>query len=179
MTRPSSIIWAWTSAVGKNRRIRTLDEAPALSDVLERLVECAGREAERAALLLVKGDRLKGWRLTGFTEDLAAKSIDLSVEEVADDAVPPFAADDIERHAISLPVHVGGETVAVLYADAPLGEVSALEARWPAVLDMLVRHAGRVLESMTVRQVAGLPVSRPLARASHVVTAPVEPAESR
>jgi len=146
--------------------------------VLERLVECAGQEAVRAALLLVKGNRLKGWRINGFPDDLSAKSIDLAVEEATGDAPPPFAADETDRQALWLPVHVGGEVVAMLYADAPQKNESSPEARWPSVLDMLARHASRVLEAMTVQRAAGLPLSRPVARASHSVPAPVESAET-
>jgi hypothetical protein len=44
------------------------------------------------------------------------------------------------------------------------------------VLELLARHAGRVLEAMTVRHAAGIPVSRSVARASHsAARGPVEP----
>ncbi len=61
--------------------IRSLDDATGLSDVLERLVECAGGEADRAAVLLVKGDRLIGWRLTGFEPGSPTQAVDISVED--------------------------------------------------------------------------------------------------
>jgi len=176
--------------------IRNLDEARGLSEVLERLVQCAGHEVDRAAVLLVKGDRLAGWRLAGFAPGgPPAKSIDLSVEEAglagvvlesggaasrpadATDgpALPSFAADAGERHAMALPVRVGGEVVAVLYADAPRSEAPSSDARWPAILEVLVRHASRVLEAMTVQQAAGLSLPRPMARGSHTaVPGPVE-----
>ena len=114
--------------------IRNLDEARGLSEVLERLVQSAGFEVDRAAMLLVKGDRLTGWRLAGFAPDgPSAKSIDLSIgdaglagavleshvpvsrlSDAADaPALPPFAADAGGGHAMALPVRVGGEVVAV------------------------------------------------------------------
>jgi len=70
---------------------------------------------------------------------------------------------------MALPVRVGGEVVAVLYADAPRldGPSSDAQSRWPAVLEVLVRHASRVLEAMTVLQVVGLSLPRPVARSSH------------
>ena len=40
--------------------IRSLDEAQSLSDVLDILAECSGREVERAAVLVVKDTRLQG-----------------------------------------------------------------------------------------------------------------------
>jgi hypothetical protein len=48
-------------------------------------------------------------------------------------------------------------------------------SRWPAVLEILVRHASRALEAMTVQQAAGFSLPRPVARASHgALPGPVE-----
>ena len=178
--------------------IRNLDDARGLSEVLERLVQCSGHEVDRAAVLLVKGKRLSGWRLAGFTPSgPPARSIDLGMEEAGlagavvksglpasrpSDAatgpgLPPFAAGSGERHAMALPVCVGGEVVAVLYADAPRVDEPSSDARWPAILEVLVRHASRALEAMTVEQAAGLSLPRPMARGSHTaVPGPVEQA---
>jgi hypothetical protein len=180
--------------------IRNLDDARGLSEVLERLVQCSGHEVDRAAVLLVKGKRLSGWRLAGFMPGgPPAKSIDLGMEEAGlagavvksglpasrpSDAatgpgLPPFAAGSGERHAMALPVCVGGEVVAVLYADAPRVDQPSSDARWPAILEVLVRHASRALEAMTVEQAAGLSLPRPMARGSHTaVPGPVEQAAS-
>src|SRR4029434_6647712 len=66
---------------------------------------------------------------------------------------PPFAGDGRERHAMALPVRVGGDVVAVLYADAPSnGDILSSEARWTAILEVLTRHASRALEARTVQQ---------------------------
>jgi hypothetical protein len=186
--------------------IRNLDEARGLSEVLERLVQCAGHEVDRAAVLLVKGERLTGWRLAGFPPGQpSAKSIDLGADEAGlagavlktgvaasrpSDAadgpgLPPFARNagpasaeataGKDLHAMALPVRVGGEVVAVLYADAPRVDEPSSDARWPAILEVLVRHVSRVLEAMTVQQAAGLSLPRPMARGSHTaVPGPVE-----
>jgi len=180
--------------------VRNLDEARGLSEVLERLVQCAGHEVERAAVLLVKGERLTGWRLAGFSPKMQpARSIDLSVDEAglagavvktgvaasrpadAGDGpgLPAFAVNsdggEEARYAMALPVRVGGEVVAVLYADAPRLDAPSSDSRWPAILEVLVRHASRVLEAMTVEQAAGLSLPRPMARGSHTaVPGPVE-----
>ena len=173
--------------------IRSLDEARALGDVLETLAECAAREVDRAAVLLVKGDRLNGWRLAGFGSAApAAKSIDLSLDEAGlpgavvrtgisvsrpavepgpsqarQPALPPFAQDAGARHALALPVTVGGVVVAVLYGDAPRLDRPSDSSRWPAMLDVLARHASRVLEAITVQQAAGLSLPRPVVRGTH------------
>jgi hypothetical protein len=163
--------------------IRTLDDARSLSEVLETLADCAGREVDRAAILIVKGDRLKGWRMVGFGPGApAAKSIDIPLDERNLPGVQPlFSQDAVVRHALSLPISVGGAVVAVLYGDTPRGDspsdlrpstgarglLSEVGGRWPAMLDVLARHASRVLEAMTVQQAAGLALPRPVARASH------------
>jgi hypothetical protein len=175
--------------------IRALDEGRTLGDVLDTLAECAGHEVDRAAVLIVKGDRLKGWRLSGFgTSAPSARSIELSLEEAGlpgavvrtgvavsrpavdpgaseerQPALPPFAQDAGSRHALALPIVVGGAVVAVLYADAPRLDTPSASSRWPAILDILARHASRVLEAMTVQQAAGLSLPRPMARGSHAL----------
>jgi hypothetical protein len=65
-------------------------------------------------------------------------------------------------------VAVGGSVVAVLYADGPVADKSE-EPYWPAFLDVLARHAGRVLEGITVRQAAGLMTGKATVLASSSV----------
>lgn len=181
--------------------VRVLDEAQSLGEVLDTLADTAAQEAGRAAVLVTRGTRLVGRRLVGFGESAQAPSaIDFSLDEAGlpgsvvragaavsrppsgreesqdpELAVPPFARDAQERHALALPVTVGGAVVAVLYADAPPLEGPSPASRWPAVLDVLTRHASRVLEAMTVQQAVGL--SLPLvARSSHgPVPGPIAP----
>jgi F0F1-type ATP synthase membrane subunit b/b' len=181
--------------------IRTLDDARALGEVLDALVECAGREVDRAAVLLVKGDRLRGWRLTGFPDAGPAKNIELDLDAAGlagavvrtgvtvsrptvapgdeqgtrQPALPPFAQSGGTRHAMALPILVGGQVVAVLYGDAPRPDTPSSSSRWPAVLEILARHGSRALEAMTVQQAAGFSLPRPVARASHTsLPGPVE-----
>jgi hypothetical protein len=171
-----------------------------LSDVLERLVHCAAGEVDRAAMLIVKGHRLTGWRLAGFSANAPSpKAIDLGLEEAglagavvergttcarpADStdgpSLPPFAGDGDARLAMAFPVLVGGEVVAVLYADAQEKRgILSSDVRWPAILEVLIRHASRVLEAMTVQQAAGLPLQRPAARAFSVAPGMSAPAGS-
>jgi F0F1-type ATP synthase membrane subunit b/b' len=181
--------------------VRTLDDARALGEVLDALAECAGREVERAAVLVVKGERLRGWRLTGFPDAGPAKNIEMDLDAAGipgavvrtgvsvsrptvapghehgtrQPALPPFAQTAGARHGIALPIVVGGQVVAVLYADAPRTDTPSSSSRWPAVLEILARHAGRALEAMTVQQAAGFSLPRPVARASHApLPGPVE-----
>jgi hypothetical protein len=163
--------------------IRTLDGARTLVESLDCLAQSAGQEVDRAAVLLLKGQRLHGWRFVGFAPSIpSAKSIEFQLEAagIAGDAarnshvvtnrgaseqLPPFARDAGSRHAFAAPVIVGGAVVAVLYADASAD--TAASSTWTAVLEVLSRHVSRALESIIVRQATGLSLPRPMARASH------------
>jgi hypothetical protein len=69
--------------------------------------------------------------------------------------LPAFAQGAGARDALALPILLGGTVAAVLYADTP-ADGPAASSRWPATLDVLARHAGRVLEAMTIRHITGL-----------------------
>jgi hypothetical protein len=151
--------------------VRALDEAATFGQVLETLAMRAGCEAGRAAVFLVKGKTLRDWRSVGFdlSSDSSRLEIDVStfgplaeavrsgqgVSLRAPTSVPEFARTDEPREPGAWPVSVGGSVVAVLYADGP-GADKSEKPYWPAFLDVLARHAGRVLETITVRQAAGL-----------------------
>lgn len=155
--------------------VRALDEAATFGEVLENLAIRAGREAGRAAVFLVKGERLRDWRTVGF--DLASDSPRLDIglcdsgpmAEAVRSAegirsrggipIPEFARTDAPRDAAAWPVSVGGSVVAVLYADSDIADKTD-EPYWPAFLEVLARHAGRVLEGITVRQAARLMTGR-------------------
>jgi hypothetical protein len=154
--------------------IRTLDDAASLGEALDGLVQAAAREAGRAAVFLVKGDRLHDWRTVGFG-DGASERIQLALDEAGPLAeavrggrgvgrredLPTFAAGLGPRYAVAMPVTVGGAVVAILYADGPDADKD-IEPVWPARLDVLARYAGRMLESITIRQAAGLSAARPV-----------------
>jgi hypothetical protein len=151
--------------------VRALDEAATVAEVLEMLAVWAGREAGRAAVFLVKGSRLRDWRTVGFDFPSDGPRLDIDVSESgpmaevlqsgagvsprAHSSTPEFARTDEARERAAWPVSVGGSVVAVLYADGPVADKSE-EPYWPAFLHVLARHAGRVLEAITVRQAAGL-----------------------
>jgi hypothetical protein len=168
--------------------IRALDQARSLGEVLDYLAQSAAREVDRAAVLLVKGERLQGWRVAGFGLAVpAARSILLEPEasgivavaireaRVAttadgpegEEALPLFARGEL-RQASAFPILVDGAPVAVLYGDAPM---SSTMARATATLEVLARHVSRALEAMTARQAVGMSLPRPMARPSQPVAA--------
>jgi hypothetical protein len=162
--------------------VRVLDEAATVAEVLETLAVWAGREAGRAAVFLVKGSRLRGWRTVGFDFPSDGPRLDIDLGESgpmaeavqtgkgvcprAHASTPEFARTDEAREPGAWPVSVGGAVVAVLYADGPVADKSE-EPYWPAFLDVLARHAGRVLEAITVRQAAGLMTGTATSLAPH------------
>lgn len=154
--------------------IRSLDSAASFGETLDVLVRAAADEAGRSAVFLVKTDGLRDWKTVGFA-DSSSERIEIVADEegVFADALrgnrgiargeqlPPFAAGLGPKCGVTTPVTVGGVVVAILYADGPDAD-NQVEPAWAARLDVLARYAGRMLESITIRQAAGLSAVRPL-----------------
>jgi hypothetical protein len=158
---------------------RAIDDAPSLAEVLERLAQAAGREVDRAALMIVKGDLLYGWRLIGF--ELDGEITERTDVPVADEgllgaavrerravirqrhdqaapALPAFVQTASARAAAAFPITVAGDVVAVLYVDGPEAE-GAGTPEWCHRMATLTRAASRILEALTVELTMGF---RPL-----------------
>ena len=147
------------------RGLHFVDEAESLTEVFDRLLEGARPHSNRAAILLVRGDGLHEWAQAGFDKPVGERAM----------SVATSAAGERRRveseSALAFPVNVGGEVVAVLYAE--VGDALSPQRRISKdALDALTRHAGRMLEALTVQQAAGL---RPVRResASHRSTPPM------
>ncbi len=162
--------------------VRGLDGAATLSEVLDALGQAAGREASRAAVLVLKHERLFGWKLSGFGPlDTQARSIDLGFNEsgvigVAAGTARPVTTRDSEtaaagpgfahlpadRMGFAVPVIVGGRVVAVVYADSVTvtGREHAVPSGWPEVIELLARHAARCLEALSVQKAVSPPSPR-------------------
>lgn len=150
--------------------IRSMDAARSLSDVLATLVRAAGAEAPRVALLVVAGAELRGWNVEGFGG--AASSVQVPVDDAgllgevirrgepvatADGAgpLPPaFAALPADRAAIAVPLLVGAQPVAVLYADDGAEGARVVPASWPEAIQILGRHASVTLAHLTAVRAA-------------------------
>ncbi len=149
-------------------------------------------------MLVVKGNVLRIRRLAGFGGDHPSTDLDLEAAGLAgavvntgitvsraavepaeaansrQPALPSFARTAGARHAVALPITVGGRVVAVLYADGAAGAAPSAVSRWPATLEVLTRHTSRALEAMTVEQATGLSLPRAARSARSVVPGPVE-----
>jgi hypothetical protein len=172
--------------------VRSLDGAATLTDVLDALARAAGLEAPRAAVLVMRHDRLLGWKLTGFgANDTQPKAIDLGLTDnsIASQAVRTvrpvttresgvqglaFAHLPAERVGVVVPVLVGGRAVAIVYADngASDEEGRHTPTAWLEAIEILARHASRCLEALTVQKTTSaaaprfwVPAARPSATA--------------
>ena len=158
--------------------VRALDQARSLSQVLDTLADCTVAEAPRVAVLVVQGARVRGWRFVGFAQIRDAGAIDLAAQETgligraiaktevcsvkADSpgapagSLPPFATLPAHRSALAVPVHVGGRVTAVVYADDATDLNGLLSAGWQSAVEILARHAGHCLETVTAVRVSQL-----------------------
>ena len=127
------------SAVGARivSGLRAIDDARTLSDILDTLVTWAARETGRVAVVLVRGGGYTGWRSIGFD--------------------PPFSRGEpikLPPDAFTIPLAVGGETVAVLYSEFDLERADVDLGLVGAVLEIFAVHAARCLESVTAFKAA-------------------------
>ena len=119
--------------------VRRLDQATRLTDVLDTLADLAGNEAPRAAVLTVQaGD---------------VCSVVSGPNGVPRDAEPAFTTLPLGVHALSVPVLVGGQVMAVVYGDDAERRPAA---GWRESLEVLARHAGHCLEALTAARAAQL-----------------------
>jgi hypothetical protein len=153
--------------------VRSLGGARSLSETLDTLAICAAAETHRAAVLTIRGGRARGWRFIGFGPLDLEPSIDRSLDEMgiiatavyanavtSGQPAPSFADQPPGASCIALPIALGGEVVAVLYADA---DSSSAESRPPNpesralnadALEILTRYAARGIEALTAFKVA-------------------------
>jgi hypothetical protein len=132
--------------------VRAIDEARSLTAVLDALVTNSANDAARAGVLLVRADRVRGWRddsldrpvaETGLVAE-AIRSGRATTMKVEGAAPPPFAGAAAGRDVHAFPLTLSGEIVAILYAEG--GDAGALE--------ILSRHAARQLEALTAFKTA-------------------------
>ena len=142
--------------------VRTIGAARSLSDTLTALTTAAGTLAPRAALFIVNGPELQGWRAAGFDSSpsglrlpnerqglLAVATATAAVVSTEIQPAPAFAALPADRAGLAVPITVGGKAVAVLYADdAGSGEPEA-PASWPEAMEILGLHASACLSHIT------------------------------
>lgn len=144
---------------------RAIDDARSLSDALASLVRGAAAHAPRVALFIVNGNHLDEWSVAGVVpmsqepidverggllHAAAKRGVTVSTESGDPDHTPPaFASLPPGRHAIALPLMVGGQAVAVLYADSGVSEAGQSTHGWAEAVELLGRHAAACLAHLT------------------------------
>jgi hypothetical protein len=149
--------------------VRTIGGARSLSDTLTGLTDAAASIAPRAALFIVvnrpDGQELQGWHAAGFgdnspkalrfsRDDRAGRGLlDLAVSGRAvstpAEPAPAFARLPQDRAGLAVPITVGGQSVAVLYADDASAAEPEAPASWPEAIQVLAAHASACLEQIT------------------------------
>lgn len=149
--------------------IRAIDEGDTLSTILEALVKGAAAETSRVALLLVEGEDLRVWGHRGFAPGHGPKDMPMEasgtltatvatgqstfvppVVEGRAGATPAFMRVPAGHTGFVVPLSIGGEVVALLYADdvdrTPAQEDAPV---WTEEIELLARHASVRLENIT------------------------------
>jgi hypothetical protein len=150
--------------------VRAIDRAKSLSDVLASLTSSAAAEAPRVALFVVNGADLRGWKSAGFRGEASALHVStrdtgllggalrrretVVTAEADGPAAPEFAQLPPGRAAIAVPLLVGNQPVAVLYADDAADGTPAAPASWPEAIQILGRHASVTLAHLTAARAA-------------------------
>ena len=153
----------------------------------------------RAAIFIVNRDQLQPWKTAGFdtlgSQTLSATDDGLLARAVrsgepistAVTAAPAFAGLAPGRAGLAVPVIVGNQAVAVLYADDGGAQQSEAPASWPEAVQILGRHASMSLAHLTaVRTVQAAKFATtpaPVAAAARAVAAaapaPLQPVASQ
>lgn len=159
--------------------VSAMDEANTLSEVLDALSEGLAAQAPRSAVLVFQEDRGRVWRRNGFPQDTPALGAELHLPDhgdlkaIIDSAAPALvsAASDGDgpvlglaslpagQQGLAVPVAIGGQSAALVYADGA-DDAQALTPGWTDAVEILARHAARCLETLTAMRAAGYAKSR-------------------
>jgi hypothetical protein len=149
--------------------VRRIDEAHNLSGILEALARGASAETSRVAILLVDADMFRIWGHFGFAHGAGPSPMPIGASgtlaaavalhqtsfvppliEGREFAVPAFMRVPVGHTGLVVPLAVGGEVVAVLYADDVDRSTEQEDAPvWTEEVELLARHAALRLENVT------------------------------
>lgn len=149
--------------------VRGIDESTTLTGILGALMRGAAAETSRVAILLVDGYMLRTWEHVGFDEGTGPTEMPIgaagtlaaavalkqtsfvpTVIEGRDSAVPGFMRVSAGHTGLVVPLSVGGDVVAVLYADDVARALEQEDAPlWTEEIQLLARHAALRLENVT------------------------------
>lgn len=130
-----------------------IGRAGALTDVLSALADAAAPETARTAVLVASGaagDAFQVFRSNGFSTAPPGSILRDAVKDLSRGL--PFAPLPGDRVGYSVPIEIGGQTVALLYGDdgdGASGEPHLVPSAWPEAMEILARHATLRLETLT------------------------------
>jgi hypothetical protein len=146
--------------------VRNITSSRSLSDALAALAAAAASQASRAVVFVVKGQALHPTRSAGFESSEpatiglqdsgaipAAIAGGVSVTVTPGNA-PKFAALQNDRAGLAVPITVGRQPVAVLYADNARGGDPEVPAAWPEAVEILCSQASATLAQLTALRTA-------------------------
>jgi hypothetical protein len=138
---------------------RRIDASSALAEILGVLADAAAAETARVAVFVTAPGapggppRFKPWRLHGFPTPPSGFDLGLtSTKELARTGLG-FAPLGPSRAGVAIPIDVGGQTVAMVYADDGEAEHPA-PAGWPEAIELVARHAASRIETVTAVRTA-------------------------
>jgi hypothetical protein len=149
--------------------LRAIDEASSLSATLAAVVKGAALESPRAALFIVNGTALQEWPVdgvpsvhagriscegqeAGFLADVLRRGEPQAIDGTNGSAAPAFAGIAAGRRAVAVPFVLGGQPVALLYADE--GTDGQPLPSWRDTVQILGRHASACLGYLTAVRTA-------------------------
>jgi hypothetical protein len=112
---------------------------------------------------------MQGFRARGFASDISLVQIEgdrmfdeavrrregVATSQDADIPAPRFASLPADRAALAVPISIGGEPVAMLYADeGTSADEPTAPASWPEAVQMLTSHAALCLAHHTATRTA-------------------------
>jgi len=149
--------------------VRRIDDSDSLNAILGALARGAAAETSRVAILLVDGYMFRTWGHFGFAEGTGPTEMPIGASGTLAAAValrqtsfvppiidgregdlPKFMRVPAGHTGLVVPLTVGGEVVAVLYADDMTRSLEHEDAPlWTEELELLARHASIRLENVT------------------------------
>lgn len=156
------------------RAATAMDEATSLSEVLDALASGLSAQARRSLVLVFKGDAARVWRRSGFADapSEVGDALELDAHDdlraIVESAAPAYLEGRGEdgpllgvatlpagATGLAVPVAIGGQVAALVYADAGDSTDSIAFPGWAELVEVLARHAARCLESLTAMRASG------------------------
>ena len=168
-----------------------MDEAGSLTETLDILLSSAAALGLRVAAILVHPQDGHIWESVSLDDAPAGRVMSLDAtggivtDAVASGSLEFYTGSSASTHrefvplspgvmSLAVPLQVGGQVVAVLYADDG-GSEPAASAAWPQIVELVARHGARCLESLSARCATQIGIiGRPADEAASKRRKPVE-----